>query len=223
MAFQVYQIQNTVTGEVYIGKTHLTLKKRWCAHLYLAKRGSESHFHRAIRKYGEGVFVTSTLHDGLTEEAANQKEIECIAAVNSTVNGYNMTPGGDGIPLGWPGANKGKKFSEEWCNNIRQSLTGRTLSPEHRLKVVVVLEENRPSAEAYEKVAAKLRGRKRPEIGEKVRKANLGRLRTPVVERECPMCGSVFQTRTNTMGRKFCSKSCACKYAGQQNSRLVRC
>ena len=71
--------------------------------------------------------------------------------------------------------------------------------------MVVVLEENRPSAEAYEKVAAKLRGRKRPEIGEKVRKANLGRLRTPVVERECPMCGSVFQTRTNTMGRKFCS------------------
>jgi group I intron endonuclease len=221
--FRVYQIQNTITGRVYIGKTHLTLKKRWGTHCYLAKRGSELYFHRAIRKYGADAFVASVLYDELTEEAANQKEVECIAAANSVAEGYNIMPGGEGAPQGWSGANKGKQFPEKWRNNIRQSLIGRTLSPEHRLKVIAALEKNPRSAEVYEKTAAKLRGRKRPEIGEKVRKANLGKLRTPVVERECPSCGSVFQTRTNTMGRKFCSKSCACRYAGQQNSRLVRC
>jgi len=166
--------------------------------------------------------VLSILYDGLTEADARHKEIECIASANSVLKGYNMTPGGDGVPIGWPGANKGKRFSQEWCDRISQALTGHVLSSETKSKIGAASKGHAVSQGTRDRVSLALTGRVRPpEVGEKIRAANLGKMRTPVVERECPMCGSKFQTRVNTMGRKYCSKSCACKFAGQRNSRVT--
>jgi hypothetical protein len=177
-------------------------------------RGSKQHFHRAIRKHGVSDFRITVLHTGLNEDEANTLERECIEIHDSRRNGYNMTPGGDGVPLGYPGANKGRVFSTQWRENISKSLSGRKLTDEHKRKI------NRKghsvSAEIRAKIAARLLGVPRPpEVVEKIRKANLGRKRTPEIEVTC-QCGVVFITRTNTMARKFCSKSCACRASGKK-------
>lgn len=85
----IYLITNTVNNKRYIGKTIRAVEERWYYHLDSAlKRNSQTHLHRAIRKYGADAFVIEGLCDGLNDE-----EIKMIAELKPE---YNMTKGGDG-------------------------------------------------------------------------------------------------------------------------------
>ena len=109
----VYLVTNKVNGKKYIGYTKVSTKRttaeacvvyRWGSHRGSAKHGSAYPIHRALRKYGSNNFTVvhiesvSGTHADLC--AAERRQ---IAAHNSMVpNGYNLTPGGEGVDLSVP-------------------------------------------------------------------------------------------------------------------------
>ena len=79
----------------YIGITSMNPLRRWAnGHGYF----KNIYFKRAILKYGWNNFKHIILEEGLTEEQAQQKEIETIKKYNSNnpKYGYNISSGGEG-------------------------------------------------------------------------------------------------------------------------------
>ena len=95
--FQVYKVTNIQNSKLYIGKTTDSIKQRWKRHIEDAISGRlDTHFARAIRKWGEDSFVIEEIDTADNEEELNQKEIYWIAFYDSAKNGYNKTDGGEG-------------------------------------------------------------------------------------------------------------------------------
>jgi group I intron endonuclease len=82
----IYCITNTINSKQYIGKTQFSVEKRFKKHVYSANAGSNTYFHKAIRKYGIKAFKLDII-----EESDNEKY--WISQLNPE---YNMTKGGDG-------------------------------------------------------------------------------------------------------------------------------
>ena len=92
----IYKVTCTVNNKVYIG---LTSKKypseRWNQHKYAARKGANTQFHRAIRKYKEENFQWEIIEKGIpTLVEAGDREIFYISKFDSYHNGYNRTLGG---------------------------------------------------------------------------------------------------------------------------------
>ena len=95
----IYIHTNIISGKSYIGLTTLTVKKRWQSHIAKAKKDTtNSHFHKAIRKYGEDSWVTKVLEADILYVNMNGREIFWIEKYNTYKTGYNLTPGGDSTP-----------------------------------------------------------------------------------------------------------------------------
>ena len=92
----VYKVTNMINGKVYIGKTESDLKVRRAGHYQSVKRGSESNFHRALRKGNRNDFKWEILNEYNTKEDMNIAEVNYIKEYDTYKNGYNMTEGGDG-------------------------------------------------------------------------------------------------------------------------------
>ena len=92
--YYIYIHKNKINGKVYIGQTCQKPEYRWNN----GKGYVESpYFYQAIQKYGWDNFEHIILFDNLTQEEANQKEIELIAiyqALNPEY-GYNCQSGGN--------------------------------------------------------------------------------------------------------------------------------
>lgn len=84
----IYLVTNLINGDRYIGKTSKTLEERWYYHCKTAEYGSDTYFHKAIRKYGSENFKVEFLCDGLDDEE--------IKAISIHQPEYNMTSGGGG-------------------------------------------------------------------------------------------------------------------------------
>lgn len=122
---QIYLITNKVNGKYYIGKTTGTLKDRWKCHKCNAKTRPRVPINFAIALYGAESFTMETISTHKTIEELNQAEIEAIKKWKSNDKrfGYNLTPGGDGAPIG----NKfmeGHRHSEESKAKMAASHTG---------------------------------------------------------------------------------------------------
>lgn len=89
----VYQVTNAINGKSYIGYTSKTLDERWRGHIKSSRKGSQFHFHAAIRKHGESAFIPSVLFVEATEAGAKETEILLIL---DRCPEYNKTMGGDG-------------------------------------------------------------------------------------------------------------------------------
>jgi group I intron endonuclease len=89
----IYKIVNNLTDDFYIGKTIKTKEERLQRHFYNSSYGSETHLHRAIRKYGENHFTIEEVECLLSEDTLNEREKYWIKKLNPS---YNMTAGGDG-------------------------------------------------------------------------------------------------------------------------------
>ena len=85
----IYLITNKNNNKKYVGKTSRTVAARFAEHCRCANRGSQTYFHKAIRKYGADSFNI----DILDENYSNDLEILWISRLAPE---YNMTPGGDG-------------------------------------------------------------------------------------------------------------------------------
>jgi group I intron endonuclease len=117
----IYRITNNITNLSYIGKTMYTLNKRWKEHCKKAKYGSDSHFHRAIKKYPKNSWILEII-DEATNDLVDYHEIYWIAFYNTYFNGYNSTCGGG---------------SGKMCDEAKQKISkihkGKTISEKQKL------------------------------------------------------------------------------------------
>jgi group I intron endonuclease len=88
----IYKITNIITQDFYIGKTIKTSEERFLRHIYLSRYDSQTHLHRAMRKYGEHNFIIETLETP-SESILSEREKILIEEHKPP---YNMTEGGDG-------------------------------------------------------------------------------------------------------------------------------
>lgn len=88
----IYKIVCSASGDCYIGQTRFSVERRFRRHLYLSRRGSETHLHRAIRHYGEAAFSVQVLEE-VSEAHLSERECAWIEILQPA---YNMTTGGEG-------------------------------------------------------------------------------------------------------------------------------
>lgn len=89
---KIYKITNTVNGKVYIGQTTRPIQQRFRRHINDAINCNlDTHFARAIRKYGPSEFIVEEIDSANSQEELNKKEQHWIAEYNSTKCGYNET------------------------------------------------------------------------------------------------------------------------------------
>jgi len=131
----IYIVHNSITGKVYIGKTKKDPHRRWAEHVALAKKGSRFYFHSAIRKYGSDAFSLSLLSGWANSEKELSKQEQHFIDLyqsDDDRNGYNLTKGGDGAPIG----NKycvGRTLSDVTKQKISMKAKGRPTSDTLRL------------------------------------------------------------------------------------------
>lgn len=88
----IYKITNIQNNKVYIGQTIRPIKDRLNRHINDALNNIlDTHFARAIRKYGKENFIIEEIDNANNQEELNQKEQYWIRYYNSTKNGYNET------------------------------------------------------------------------------------------------------------------------------------
>ncbi len=90
----IYKITNKINGKIYIGQTIRPIEQRFKRHINDATNNIvDTHFSRAIRKYGKENFYIECIDTANTQEQLTQKEQYWIKKYNSTnVNiGYNET------------------------------------------------------------------------------------------------------------------------------------
>lgn len=95
MIGKIYGIINIINGKLYIGKTYVSLDKRFKEH----KSGSKIHknrpLYRAFNKYGLSNFKIILIGE-FEEGELEKREIYYIGLFNTYKDGYNATLGGDG-------------------------------------------------------------------------------------------------------------------------------
>lgn len=88
----IYKITNIQNKKVYIGQTIRPIEQRFHRHLNDAINNIlDTHFARAIRKYGKDNFIIEEIDTAETQEELNQKERYWIKFYNSVEEGYNET------------------------------------------------------------------------------------------------------------------------------------
>lgn len=93
----IYKITNEVNGKVYIGKTVLTIQKRWSQHCSdcCKEEKSKRPLYSAMRKYGIENFHIEQVEE-CPESVLSDRERYWIEYYGSFKHGYNATSGGDG-------------------------------------------------------------------------------------------------------------------------------
>ena len=129
MAWLVYK-HTAPNGKVYIGITHQKPEYRW-------RSGdgyqSNTHFYRAICKYGWENFLHEIVADNLTEEEATKRETDLIEKYNSADkrHGYNVALGGHVLSE----ESRKKIGTTRRLREIPSPTTGKHLSAETRGKI----------------------------------------------------------------------------------------
>ena len=88
----IYKITNIQNNKVYIGQTIRPIQQRFNRHINDALNNIlDTHFARAIRKYGKENFVVEEIDKAQTQDELNKKEQYWINYYNSVEEGYNET------------------------------------------------------------------------------------------------------------------------------------
>lgn len=159
MKWVIYKHTNKINGKSYIGQTKQTLDRRWRNGIGYTKDNQDTHFARAIKKYGWDNFIHEVLEEDIMSiEIANQRETFWIKFYDSVNNGYNANYGGDSRLWSEESrikasiSHKGKHLSKIHLENlikavrlaakdtkrnskISQALKGRIFSLTHRSKI----------------------------------------------------------------------------------------
>ena len=88
----IYKITNIQNNKIYIGQTIRPIQQRFERHINDAINNKlNTHFARAIRKYGKDNFTIEIIDIAQTQEELTQKEKYWIDHYNSSNLGYNET------------------------------------------------------------------------------------------------------------------------------------
>ena len=118
MKWLIYKHTNTINGKCYIGQTCKgNPNYRWNNGKGYTVRNPNSHFARAIKKYGWNAFEHEIIEDNIqTLEQANKREEYWISYFNSVENGYNANSGGNSkIPSKETREKNSIKSKEMWA------------------------------------------------------------------------------------------------------------
>ena len=89
---EIYKITNIQNNKIYIGQTTRPIEYRFNRHINDALHNIlDTHFARAIRKYGPQNFTIKVIDNAETQEELTKKEQFWIQYYNSVENGYNET------------------------------------------------------------------------------------------------------------------------------------
>ena len=89
---EIYKITNKINGKVYIGQSIRPVEYRFHRHINDAMHNIlDTHFARAIRKYGPDQWQLEVIDIATTQDELNQKEQYWIKYYNSVEDGYNET------------------------------------------------------------------------------------------------------------------------------------
>lgn len=171
--YVLYRILCAENGKAYIGYSSKSAEERFKAHILNARWKRKTALYDAIRCYGEEAFSVETILECESHAEACAHEIRLIEEFGSLLPyGYNMTRGGDGVPLTKEqrdAANakkrgfcspkqleanrrrKGQKASEETRAKLSAARIGRKQKPETIAKRVETFNKKRA-----EKIAAGL-------------------------------------------------------------------
>ena len=88
----IYKITNIQNNKIYIGQTIRPIEQRFRRHINDALNNVlDTHFARAIRKYGKDSFTIEQIDTASNQEELNKKEQYWIHYYNSVNEGYNET------------------------------------------------------------------------------------------------------------------------------------
>lgn len=88
----IYKITNTINNKIYIGQTIRPVKQRFNRHINDAyNKIKDTHFCRALCKYGKDAFVLETIDSATSVDELTQKEQYWIKFYDSVNIGYNET------------------------------------------------------------------------------------------------------------------------------------
>ena len=114
----IYKITNIQNNKVYIGQTIRPVKDRFHRHINDALNNIlDTHFARAIRKYGKDNFIIETIDEAINQIELNKKEQYWIQYYNSIQNGYNETDA-----IGKCGGNTYQSKTLEEMNIIKEKI-----------------------------------------------------------------------------------------------------
>lgn len=163
MTYEVYCITCAANGKGYIGYTSKGAETRLKAHLDNARWGRRYALADAIRAFGPGAFSIRVLLSGLSHAEACEAERKLIVEHGTILpGGYNMTEGGDGVPL---------------TPEQREAATAKRRGRFTEAQRIAILNRPPVSAETRAKLSAMRRGKKKsPEHAAKIAAANIGRV-----------------------------------------------
>lgn len=143
--YTIYKATNKINGKSYVGFDG-SWPNRKRQHERSSTRGSNFHFHCALRFYGFENFEWEIVFQS-TDKNYTHKIMEpfFISIFNTLVEGYNMTEGGDGI-LGF-------KHSEEAILKIKEKRKTQIFTEEHRRKISLALSQRTISDTTREKLS----------------------------------------------------------------------
>lgn len=218
----VYGIQNTLTGEWYVGQSQ-NVGKRFTTHLRNLAAGhhENEHLQRSFNKYGGDHFTFQVLERCPVAEL-DEREVKWIAEKDSKQNGFNMTEGGGGI--------RGFHLSDETKAKLSELRKGHPVSEETKLKLHEAKsgekhhQWGKPTPEETKaKISATLKGEgcywhgkhRSQEVKDAVSRANKGK--APVNRRavRCVETGEIFESirsAAKAVGKNSATLSEARKY-----------
>lgn len=126
----IYGYTNLESGKMYIGQT-LHQERRWNTHRYgKYKNGWHKDYQNNPDKY-----EYSVIEYDVPEDKLDEREMFWIKFFDSYRNGYNLTPGGDGMPKGYKLSDETKHKMSKAKKGENNPMYGKHLSEETRKKM----------------------------------------------------------------------------------------
>jgi group I intron endonuclease len=226
----IYMIQNTVTGDDYIGSS-VNIKKRWSVHQWHLREQTHpnQHLQNSWNKYGKGAFAFYIL-EGTTD--LRERELhwlyQCKPTFNMNYAVDRLDPDGLGFccseetrrklsvsHLGQEPGNKGKHPSDETRKKLSEAhmgqeayWKGKSLTDEAKKKISEKLTGRHSTEEQRRKQSESLKGRVfTPEHCQKISEGKTGTHRKPATTETREKLSLAMQGNSWNKGRKHVAKT----------------
>jgi len=138
----IYEAYNKNNGKVYIGLTTKTLQHRKSQHLRSARSNSNTHFAKAIRKWGEDSFEWEVILRCSDYNTLCRMEVMMIG-MHEPWQTYNTSIGGSAPAHGMKHTDKVKELCSTYARKRWEGKRAKDKWPEHLFKLPTYKEASR--------------------------------------------------------------------------------